>query len=76
MALLAVAQNKMCISGGPDHSGICGGQYSFYEDYKSCPYYIPDFSTGTTKEFFGEIKTRKLILGREEIISSYIESYK
>lgn len=75
-ALLAAAENKMYISGGPDHSGICGGQYPFYEDYTSCPYYIPDFSTGTTKEFFDEIKNRTMLGGREDIIYSYVESYK
>ena len=74
-ALRAAAENEMYISGGPDHSGLCGGQYPFYEDYKSCPYYIPDFSMGTTKEFFDEIKNRKMLCGREDIINSYIKSY-
>lgn len=76
MALKIASENNLYISGGPDHSGLCGGQYVFYDDYKSCPYYIPEFSTGTTREFFEEIKNRKLSDGRKDIISSYIESYK
>ena len=63
------------ISGGPDHSGLSGGQYRFYEDYKSCPWYVPELSTGTTKELFGEIKNSSLMQGRRELIDEYLEYY-
>lgn len=76
VALKIAMDNNLYISGGSDHSGLCGGQYAFYEDYKSCEYYIPECSMGTTKEFFDEIKERKLMPGRNEIIKKYIEYYK
>lgn len=74
--LKIAAENKLYISGGPDHSGLCGGQYAFYEDYKNCPHYIPELSTGTTEEFFWEIKNRRFLDGREALISEYVEYYK
>lgn len=74
-ALRTAKDNKLFISGGPDHSGLSGGQYSFYEDYTKCEWYIPELSAGTTKELFEEIKNRSLSLGREELISEYIEYY-
>ena len=74
-ALKIALDNKLFISGGPDHSGLSGGQYPFYEDYKTCPWYIPEKSAGTTKEMFEEIKSGQLMQGREELISEYIEYY-
>ena len=74
-ALKIARDNNLLISGGPDHSGLCGGQYPFYEDYKSCPWYIPDFSTGTTKELYEEIKRATLMQGRRELIDEYLEYY-
>ena len=57
-ALSIAKDNDLYISGGPDHSGLCGGQYSFFEDYKSCEWYIPELSAGTTKEMFCEINKK------------------
>ena len=71
VALRIARDNKLYISGGPDHDGLCGGQYKFYDDYKSCPYYISELSAGTTREFFDEIKQRRFLSGREELISEY-----
>ena len=75
LALKIARDNDLLVSGGPDHSGLSGGQYKFYEDYKSCPWYIPEFSMGTTKELFTEIKERRLMEGRRELLSEYIEYY-
>ena len=72
-ALKIALENDLYISGGSDHSGLCGGQYSFYEDYTKCEYYIPECVMGTTKEFFDEIKYRKKNPNRVNIIKSYIE---
>lgn len=74
-ALRIAMENNLYISGGSDHSGLCGGQYSFYEDYKSCEYYIPECTMGTTKEFFTEMKERRLNPKRNEIIKEYIKYY-
>lgn len=58
---LAVAHN-LYISGGSDHSGLCGGYYSGFESeeaLKNSPFFIPEMSTGTTEVFFRELKNRK-----------------
>ena len=74
-ALKVALEYGLYISGGTDHEGLCGGQYAFYADYKTCPFYIPECSMGTTKEFFDEIANRKLMPNREKIIKEYIEEY-
>ncbi len=71
-ALTLAMRNKLYISGGSDHSGLCGGQYARYEHPEQSPHYAEPCSLGTTKEFFEEIKNRKLSSGREEIIKSFI----
>ena len=75
-ALEVARDNKLFISGGSDHEGLCGGQYAFYEDYKSTEFYIPELSTGTTKEFFDEIASRKLMPDRETYINGIIAELK
>ena len=74
-ALKIARDLDLFISGGPDHSGISGGQYMFYEDPKSCPWYIPEGSTGTTKELFEEIRDRKMLPRRKDLINEYLEYY-
>lgn len=48
------------ISGGSDHSGLCGGEYENYSDPKESHFYLEPASVGTTKEHFDEIKNRKI----------------
>ena len=73
---LGIARDlELYVSGGPDHSGLSGGQYSFFEDYKSSVWYVPELSCGTTKELFYEIKNRKLLPERKELINEYLEYY-
>ncbi len=52
-------EKGLYISGGSDHSGLCGGEYENYCSPKECPYYIDPVSVGTAKEYFDEIKNRK-----------------
>lgn len=59
-ALKLALQKGLYISGGSDHSGLCGGQYENYEDPTQCRHYIPPHSAGTTYEYFMEIKNRKI----------------
>ena len=75
-ALELALKYNLYISGGSDHEGLCGGMYKYYADYKNTPYYIPECSAGTTKEFFLEIVNRELMPNREEYIKKYIEEYK
>ncbi|MBQ2875740.1 MAG: PHP domain-containing protein [Clostridia bacterium] len=74
-ALKIAKENNLYISGGTDHSGLCGGQYCFFEDPTACEYYIPELSQGTTKELYEEIRDRRLMAGRAELIDEYLEYY-
>lgn len=56
-------EKNLYISGGSDHSGLCGGYYSSYPDeeaLKRSHLYIEPLSVGTTEAYFREIKERKL----------------
>lgn len=53
-------EKGLFISGGSDHSGLCGGEYSAFKDPKESPFYLEPASVGTTKEYFDEIKNRKI----------------
>lgn len=53
-------EKNLFISGGSDHSGLCGGEYSGYEKDTDCPYYIEPLSVGVPKQYFDELKNRKL----------------
>lgn len=53
-------EKGLYISGGSDHSGLCGGMYSGFPDPKACPFWLEPRSVGTTKAYFDEMKTRKL----------------
>lgn len=57
-------EKNIFISGGCDHSGLCGGLYSSYEteeELKKSHHYIEPLSVGTTEEYFKEIKERKIM---------------
>lgn len=53
-------KHNLFISGGSDHDGLCGGMYAYYEKPEECEFYVEPCSTGTTKEYFEEIKNKKL----------------
>lgn len=56
-------EKKLYISGGSDHSGLCGGFYNSYPkgtDIRTVRHYIEPLSAGTTENHFWEIKNRKL----------------
>lgn len=56
---LAIEKN-LYISGGSDHNGLCSGYYERCADPKASPCYAPPMSSGTTKEYFEEIKNMRL----------------
>ena len=62
-ALEIALEKGLFIGGGSDHSGLCGGHYGSYpseEELKKSYHYIPALSVGTSKEYFDELKTRKI----------------
>lgn len=71
-ALKIAKKYDLFVSGGEDHSGLCGGQYSRFEDLEKCPYYFEEQTLGTTKEFFEEIKSGLKASDRADIFDHYI----
>ena len=58
---LKMAYEKgLYISGGSDHHGLCSGYYERSASPEECPFYTPELAFGTTKEYFDEIKNRKI----------------
>lgn len=53
-------ERGLYISGGSDHSGLCGGQYAFFEDPTQSRFWLEPLSTGTTKEHFEEMRDKKI----------------
>ena len=54
-------EHDLFISGGSDHSGLCGGYYSSYpseEELKVSSHYIPALTYGVYEEFYKELKTK------------------
>lgn len=48
------------ISGGSDHSGLCGGEYAAFDDPRQSRFYLEPCEVGTTKQHFDEIKNKKI----------------
>ena len=74
-ALRLALEYDLYISGGEDHSGLCGGQYKFYEEPEKTARYVEPCTLGTTKEFYEEIRDRKFNPAREEYIKNYMAMY-
>ena len=62
-AIRIALEKDLFVSGGSDHSGLCGGCYSGFpneEELHKSSLYIPEMSAGTAEGFFRELKERKL----------------
>lgn len=73
-ALRLAGEYDLYVSGGADHSGLCGGQYSRYEHPEETVFWLAPCSTGTTEYFFREIRDRKKNPDRRQVIASLIPS--
>ncbi len=51
---------ELFVSGGSDHSGLCGGLYDSFEHPEETHYYIEPLSAGNTEMHFKELKERKI----------------
>jgi len=70
---LRIAQKyDLFVSGGSDHSGLCGGEYERYENPKESPFWFPEQSLGTTEGFFHEIKDGRKSPDRAELFRAAI----
>ena len=71
-ALELAMEHNLYISGGADHSGLLGGQYSRYERPEETRFYYPPLTLGTTKLFYEEIRDRKKSSEREAVIKEML----
>ena len=63
IALKLCLEKGLYISGGSDHSGLCGGYYDSFPDeesLKASNLYIEPLSSGVTEEHYVELKTRRI----------------
>ena len=72
-ALRMAQRYDLFVSGGSDHSGLCGGQYERYEHPEETEFYFPPCTLGTTEEFFREIMLGKKASDRADVLAHYIE---
>ena len=72
---LEIAYEKgLFISGGTDHSGLCGGIYASFEDPTESVFYLEPQSHGTLEVHFRELQNRKLSDRKE--LPQYTASHK
>lgn len=71
-ALKVAKKYDLYVSGGEDHSGLCGGQYSRFEDPKKCKYYFPQQTLGTSGCFFLEMKNGQKAYDRADVLDFFI----
>lgn len=48
------------VSGGSDHSGLCGGMYDSFENPEETQYFLEPLSVGNTELHFKELKERRI----------------
>lgn len=73
-ALALAGEYDLFVSGGSDHSGLCGGQYARYEHPEETEFYLPPTSVGTTEFFFREIKNQKRSPDRAAVIRDILRN--
>ena len=59
-AIRIALEKDLFVSGGSDHSGLCGGMYDTYEDPTVSEHYIEPMSCGVPYEYFVELKNGKV----------------
>ncbi len=67
-ALALAREYDLYVSGGADHEGLLGGQYSRFENPQETPYYFPPLTLGTTKYFYEEIRDREKRADRRDVM--------
>ena len=51
---------ELFVSGGSDHSGLCGGMYDSFEHPEETQYFLEPLSVGNTELHFKELKERRI----------------
>lgn len=71
-ALRQAGKHDLYVSGGSDHSGLCGGQYQRYEHPEETVFWLAPLSVGTTEYFFREIQNRAKAPDRKAVIEAIV----
>ena len=58
-ALELARKYDLFVSGGCDHEGLLGGEYSRHEHPEDTIFWLPELSAGTTEFFYNEIRNAK-----------------
>ena len=69
-ALKLARENDLYVSGGSDHSGLCGGQYERYEHPEETEFWLPPITLGTTQYFYEEIRDMKKRADRFDVMDA------
>lgn len=73
-ALSLAKKYDLYVSGGADHEGLLGVDYSLFDDPMKTEVYFPPLSLGTTKFFYEELRDREKKSNRREIIDELLSN--
>ena len=71
-AIKIAKKYNLFVSGGEDHSGLCGGQYERFDEPEKCPYYFPEQTLGAPEFFFRELKNGSKAFDRADMLDHYV----
>lgn len=71
-ALTLAEKYDLFVSGGADHEGLLGGEYSRYEHPEETIFWAPPLTLGTTKFFYEEIRDAKKHPDRKKVFADML----
>ena len=71
-ALTLARDYDLFVSGGSDHEGLCGGEYSRYEHPEETDFWFPPLTLGTTKFFSDELLSGKKSADRRDAFDALL----
>ena len=71
-ALTLAEKYDLFVSGGADHEGLLGGEYSRYEHPEETIFWAPPLTLGTTKFFYEEIRDAKKSPNRKKVFTEML----
>ena len=71
-ALTLAEKYDLFVSGGADHEGLLGGEYSRYEHPEETIFWAPPLTLGTTKFFYEEIRDAKKHPDRKKVFAEML----
>ena len=71
-AFTLASRYDLFVSGGADHEGLLGGEYSRYEHPEETIFWAPPLTLGTTKFFYEEIRDAKKSPDRKKVFEEML----